>query len=206
MRTKRVLAGSVHGSLLVVSDVTTYSLHRVYARCVCGRVRSYNASHVFLGKTSSCGCLKASLCRVSKLRHGFSGTQRKSCREYSIWLSMRTRCRNPKAANYARYGGLGVEVCDRWNDFLNFYNDMGPAPSQAHTLDRIDSAKNYEPSNCRWATVRQQSQNRKNVVPLTAFGKTQRLSEWAEERSLCLSTICKRLKRGASPEQALQTS
>lgn len=203
MRPKRFLAGATYGSLFVVLDTNTFSLHKVYARCVCGRVRSYNASHVFRGRTVSCGCLKGGLCRTARLKHGFSGKQRKSCREYSIWQSMRTRCLNPKAENYPRYGGKGVGICERWNDFTNFYSDMGAAPTRAHTLDRVDSTKNYGPDNCRWATTREQSQNRKNVKPLSAFGKTQLLSAWAEELSLDLSTICKRLKRGLSSEQAL---
>lgn len=86
---------------------------------------------------------------------------------YHIWTDMRERCRNPKRHNYKNYGGRGIKVCGRWNDFRNFVADMGPKPSPNHSLDRIDVNGNYEPSNCRWATIHQQNANQRsnnNVV------------------------------------------
>lgn len=79
---------------------------------------------------------------------------------YRSWVAMRARCRNPNAESYERYGGAGVTVCDRWERFENFLADMGERP-EGRSVDRIDSNGNYEPSNCRWATAQEQSQNRR---------------------------------------------
>ena len=82
---------------------------------------------------------------------------------YRTWQGMRTRCNNPNADNYPRYGGKGITVCDRWSDFNLFVEDMGERP-EGYTLDRIISTGNYEPSNCRWATYAQQAENRSPYV------------------------------------------
>jgi hypothetical protein len=74
---------------------------------------------------------------------------------------MLRRCRDPKSSKFAIYGGRGIKVCDRWNDVANFAADMGPRPSSKHSIDRINNDGDYEPSNCRWATVAQQHANRR---------------------------------------------
>lgn len=81
--------------------------------------------------------------------------------EYEVWAGMKARCNNPTHVGYKRYGGKGISVCKRWSDsFLSFYTDVGPRPSKTHQIDRIDSLGNYEPGNCRWATVEENNQNR----------------------------------------------
>lgn len=83
-------------------------------------------------------------------------------KEYAAWANMKTRCSNPKAHKYHLYGGRGIEVCERWrNSFDAFYEDVGPAPSAKHTLDRINTDGNYEPANVRWATWSTQNRNRR---------------------------------------------
>lgn len=89
--------------------------------------------------------------------HGLSYTP-----EYRVWAEMLQRCNNPNNPRYNDYGGRGIKVCKEWNRFINFYNDMGPRPSNRHSLDRIDNDGDYTPSNCRWATSKQQIYNRRS--------------------------------------------
>ena len=88
---------------------------------------------------------------------------------YTTWIMMRQRCNNPKATNYRWYGARGIKVCERWNSFTKFVEDMGDRPID-HTLDRIDASKDYEPSNCRWATkdeqIENQHRNKREILSL----------------------------------------
>jgi hypothetical protein len=89
--------------------------------------------------------------------HGMHNTP-----EYRTWTGMKERCYNPSADSYKNYGGRGITVCDRWrDDFPAFYADMGPRPSENHSLDRRDTDGNYEPENCRWATRSEQQKNKR---------------------------------------------
>lgn len=125
-------------------------------------------------------------------KHGFSNTT-----IYYIWANMKYRCLNPNDKSYRYYGGRGIKVCDRWldkeNGFINFLTDMGLRPSSGHSLDRIDPTGNYCPENCRWATYKEQANNRTNSHIITFNGKTQPLLNWAEELGIGYEKLFSRL-------------
>jgi hypothetical protein len=123
---------------------------------------------------------------------------------YQLWQGMRARCSNPKHTRYSRYGGRGITVCERWNDFLTFVDDVGPRPSLRHSIDRIDVNGNYEPGNVRWATQREQGNNTAVNLRVTLRGEERTVAEWAAHLGVSPFTLYGRLKRGFSVEEALQ--
>src|SRR3990167_2901187 len=99
--------------------------------------------------------------------------------EHFAWIEMRRRC-NPSSPKYRRrYADRGITICERWGLFANFLSDMGAKPSHAHSLDRIDNDGNYEPNNCRWATVAEQNSNKTTTKRLTINGESKHVAEWA---------------------------
>lgn len=113
--------------------------------------------------------------RGKKVEHGKSNTK-----TYIKWASMKQRCNNASNANYRNYGGRGIEICERWLKFENFYNDMGDPPTEKHTLGRIDNNKGYFPGNCRWETMKQQQNNKRGNRIIEFNGKIKTVSQWAE--------------------------
>ena len=129
----------------------------------------------------------------------------KKTRLYGIWLQIKNRCFNSNTGRYKDYGGRGITMCDEWKDnFQTFYDwSMSHGYSDDLTIDRIDNNGNYEPSNCRWVTVKEQNRNKRNVKFITYGGKTQTIPEWTKELHLGKETIRERLKRGYTDYEAL---
>ena len=128
---------------------------------------------------------------ASQEKHGLSRTWL-----YRRWVHMIERCHNPKSSSYHHYGAIGILVCEQWRaSFVTFLSDMGHPPTQAHSIDRIDSAGNYEPSNCRWATRRQQGANTKRNCKLTYEGVTLNCSNWARCCGVVRQTLWGRIRK-----------
>lgn len=125
--------------------------------------------------------------------------------EYVSWSAMKTRCSNPNQSCYKHYGGRGIKVCERWLVFKNFLDDMGPKPTPRHTIDRIDTNGNYEPSNCRWITQAEQTRNTRRNRILTLHGKSMTLADWALALGVEYFTLHHRVRNGWSDERILTT-
>lgn len=179
--------------------------------CDCGNKLIVNGNSLSTGNTKSCGCWHrecAAQIAAQTKTHGLRNSP-----EYRAWSGMKYRCYNSKANNWANYGGRGIAVCERWLEaFENFYADMGPRPSPAHSIDRIDNDGPYSPENCRWATESQQQNNRRSPRPLPEYprytyqGKTLTLSEWARELNMSRKALQHRVDRGWPIDRAFSES
>lgn len=126
--------------------------------------------------------------------------------EHSAWRNMKDHCFNPRNRMYKYYGGRGVKVCKRWvKSYVNFVFDMGRKPSKEYSLDRINVNGNYTPKNCRWATAKEQTSNRRINRWFTYKGVTKHLDDWARESKIGFSTFKTRIYRGWPFIKALLT-
>lgn len=124
--------------------------------CTCGTIRAVTANSLKFGSSKSCGCFLKDFAKAIRTTHGLSKTP-----EYRIWAAMLQRCHNPKDKNFHLYGGRGITVCEEWHEFANFIKDIGRRPDPSLSVDRTDNEKGYGPDNCKWATLREQFDNRR---------------------------------------------
>lgn len=153
--------------------------------CSCGALVVVVGKRLWSGDAKSCGCIHA---EGLNRRHGYSHTPLHDC-----WIGMRKRCRNPKSNSYKNYGARGIRVCERWERFENFLQDMGPSFREGLALDRINNDGNYEPGNCRWATLSQNARNKRNTKIITIHGVRKPLASFAEEHGINRYTLLSRV-------------
>lgn len=171
--------------------------------CDCGKSVTVFGHHLRRGAIKSCGCYRRSIefknkQSIKAYKHGYSKTS-----EYAIWAGIIKRCENINCKGYVKYGGRGIKVCPEWrNSFEQFIKDMGPRPPK-HSIDRIDTEGNYEPSNCRWATSDQQANNRKTNKTISFNGLILTISQWSKITGIKKDLLQYRLAKGWKPEYIL---
>jgi hypothetical protein len=197
------MAGQRFGFLVVLRRASSIKTKRGNSRatwvcrCDCGKEFVARGDNLRNGKQKSCG----------KGHHFSKNRIRNAPNEFRCYNAMMQRCYNINSPSYRRYGGRGIIVCARWREsFDNFYADVGPRPSPKHSLDRYPNRNgNYEPDNVRWATDKEQAQNRDDTVRVKFQGKLISVSEYAQQAGVNSQMLRRRLARGWSIEDALTT-
>lgn len=156
-------------------------------KCDCGNSIDIIGESLRRGSTNSCGCLRRET--HNGQTHGLS-----KYKEYKSWKAMKSRCYNINVKNYKDYGGRGITICDEWkNDFTAFIKDMGRKPSENYSIDRIDNNGNYCKGNCRWATDKEQANNKSINHYLEYDNQKLTMSQWAEKLNISIYVIRRRI-------------
>lgn len=138
------------------------------------------------------------------MKHGEKTGYRKNSPEYNAWKNMRRRCYDAKRSDFARYGGRGIRVCERWMEFANFLADMGRRPGPSYSIERVNNDGHYEPGNCRWATKTEQARNRRSTRLVSWNGRQVSLAQACEEAGIDHDVVRARIHScGWSVERAL---
>ncbi len=180
-----------------VKNKTTYW----EVKCDCGFIKTISSSGVVSGKIISCGCYRNQILRSPKTHGGSHDTL------YGLWRGIIQRCTDKNCKIYKHYGGRGISICNEWkNDYLVFKNwAIQNGYSKELSIERIENNGNYEPGNCRWATDKEQSRNRRNNVRITIDGVTKILKDWCIEYGVNSNSVSTRINRGWNAIEALRT-
>ena len=196
------ITGQQYGRLTVIGYAGSDKQHNAQwrCRCECGEIVIVRAFELKRGHTASCGCFSRERTRTRLTSHGGKGT-----RLYRIWEQMKARCNNQTTKQYKDYGGRGITVCAEWANNFEAFRDWALANGYRDdlTLDRKENDGPYSPDNCRWATRKDQQNNKRNNHMITFKGETRTLTQWAELTGIPRTTLWDRLVRGWSIERAL---
>ena len=195
MTNRSDIAGQIFGKLKAIAP--TSERKRGYVvwqfKCGCGNVVHFALSRVTHGRTKSCGCEKP-----GNVKHGMSRTP-----IYRAWISMMSRCTDPKHESYRYYGGRGISFHHSWNSFEQFYNDMGDLPFPEAQIDRKENDKDYGPTNCHWVTAVVNQSNKSNNRYLSYDGESKTIAEWSRVYGIAHSVISYRIRAGWTIDDAI---
>lgn len=206
----RDLTGQKFGKLVVFNrDLTPRpelkkKTTRWICKCECGKIISVTSYDVTSGHTNSCGCYHKAQAQafLSSVKAKSENYHLSKTKAYRCWTAMMRRCYKPKAAFYSYYGGRGIAVCARWHTYKNFLADMGEPPANG-TLDRIDSNGDYEPVNCRWATMSEQANNRRSCKFVFYLGEKYSVAAFCKKYSLPYPATMSLIKHGKEPVEII---
>lgn len=198
------ISGQKFGRLTAVERIDTDKRGELIwlCQCECGNTTKVRSSHLRNGRTKSCGCLKRERTIERNFKHG-ACQNGETTRLYITWRNMRRRCQDPEEKNYENYGGRGISVCEKWQDFRNFQKwAKNNGYKEDLEIDRIDNDGDYCPENCRWVTHQKQSNNKRTNRLIEFNGRVKTLAQWARELDIKYISLYMRLKRGWSVEKA----
>lgn len=188
------LIGNVFGMLKVLTEAESSitpkgrTKRRFLCQCSCGNQKIISMDSLQMGHSKSCGCTSYELVAKARTKHGFARS-----RIYKIWQGMLARCNKPNCNAYKNYGGRGIKVCEKWNTFEGFYEDMGPSYYDGGTIERKDVNGNYEQSNCKWIDKKDQSWNLRKNVKVKFNGQMLNLKELSELVDIPIKIIQQRI-------------
>lgn len=193
MKLANIPIGASFGDWTVVSDsYRINAMKYVPCQCVCGNERHVLAGNLNSGKSTGCGCKSGAKITKAKTRHGMSDSP-----EHITWIHMRKRCGDTADKSYKNYGGRGIFVCERWQEsFENFLSDMGCRPGSEYSIERINNDGPYSPENCKWATRKEQSINKRNNIRVIYNGAVKTISDIANETGVSVATLYTRYYAG----------
>ena len=182
------------GKLIFLKDVENTTPRKALFMCpICSNQFTTDISRAKLNRVVSCGCYRKENSKKLHFKHGHTKDNKMSS-EYVSWQRMIQRCQNLGYANYHNYGGRGISVYNKWKDsFVSFLEDMKEKPFRNAQLDRINTDGNYEPSNCRWVTCKENSRNRKNNLIIEWNNQKKTLTKWSEILNINKNTLRDRI-------------
>lgn len=182
------MIGKKYSMLTIVEFIKHESGKHAYYKCICecGKSSIVDIQKLKSGRTKSCGCYVTKKINEYNYKHGMCKTK-----IYKTWKGIISRCNDEKNS---KYGGRGIKVCERWKTFLNFYKDMGDVPF-GMTIERINNDGNYEKSNCKWANMQEQANNRRCNHKITFNGKTLTMQQWVRETGINQGTLSQRINK-----------
>lgn len=173
---------------------------RWMCQCNCGNICTVLGDNLKYGRTLSCGCYKKEHLSSLKSTHGQTDS-----RLYGVWQSMKARCYNAHSTHYDRYGGRGISLCDEWKNSFQTFSDWATQNGYRDglSIERIDNDGDYTPDNCRWATMKEQANNRESNVRIAYRGEEHTATEWAAIVHISAKTLFSRIYAGWSVERVL---
>lgn len=188
------LTGERFGLLVVMKRTANRKRAVMWeCQCDCGNITNVDTGSLKNGHTRSCGCARADSCRQIATKHNGSNSPL-----YVIWVDMKRRCSDNRDPCYKNYGQRGISVCKEWLESFACFREWAENNGYQTklTLERIDNNRGYCPENCKWATVKEQSNNRRNNINITFNGQTKTLKQWSESIGLSYDTLWQRWKAG----------